>query len=124
MDGSDINNNISDTVPAPQDDDRGIVHIKRSTTPQDNERGVVRWKNRLKMAWYSFYSMIIFTIILWFVLPYFYVHFGIPPEPWVANITSSAEWLYITFGSVILGYMGTTAWTVRGKKIQVDEKDF
>jgi Na+-driven multidrug efflux pump len=67
-----------------------------------------KWANRQRMAWYSFWTMIILTLILWFVVPEWYNYMNIDSKIWTENITSSAEWLYITLGSVILGYMGTS----------------
>lgn len=67
-----------------------------------------KWKNRTRMAWYSFWAMIAFTLMLWFAVPTWYVYMGIEAKSWTQDITSSAEWLYLTLGSVILGYMGTS----------------
>ena len=101
------------------------VSIKFSPDRDKNDkRYLIRWKNRQRMAWYSFIAMIVFTVLLWFVVPVWYVHMSVNAQQWTENITSSAEWIYITFSGIILGYMGSTAWMVKGKNIEVNEDDY
>lgn len=91
----------------------------------DNEKRLtIRWNNRRRMAWLSFWFMIIFTFTLWFILPVWYKYMDVDQEHWIENITNSSEWLYITFGSVIIGYMGSTAYMLKGKQIEVNESDY
>ncbi|PCJ96834.1 MAG: hypothetical protein COA52_01085 [Hyphomicrobiales bacterium] len=100
-----------------------LIH-KEGDEIQDGKRYLVRWKNRQKMAWLSFWFLIFFTFILWFVLPVWYNHMSVDSQKWTVHITNSAEWLYITLGTVIIGYMGSTAYILGGKKIAVNEEDY
>jgi hypothetical protein len=103
----------------------GSVSIKISEDRDSNDtRYLIRWKNRQRMAWYSFIAMIVFTFLLWFVVPVWYQYMSVPAQEWTDNITSSAEWIYITFSGIVLGYMGSTAWMVKGKNVEVNEEDY
>jgi hypothetical protein len=102
----------------------GSVSIKYSPDRDSGDKSLIRWKNRQRMAWYSFYAMIIFTVLLWFVVPVWYTRMDVSAQEWTENITDSAEWIYITFSGIILGYMGSTAWMVKGKNVTVNEEDY
>ena len=90
----------------------------------DETRYLVRWKNRQRMAWLSFYAMIFYTFFLWAVIPVWYQYMSVDAQQWTVHITDSSEWLYIVLGSVIIGYMGSTAYMIGGKKIEVKESDY
>ena len=104
--------------------------LQKVTIDQDDKREgeetryLVRWKNRQKMAWYSFIGIIFFTVFLWAVIPVWYNYMSVDAQLWTVHITESSEWLYITFGSVIIGYMGSTAYMIGGKSIEVKESDY
>jgi predicted nucleic acid-binding Zn ribbon protein len=98
--------------------------IKSPDRTEDEAGKLITWRNRKRMAWLSFYGIILYTLVLWFVLPVYYNHAGVDQQIWVQQVADSTGWLYSVFGGVILGYMGTTAWAVRGKDIQVDERDY
>lgn len=60
------------------------------------ERFVDRWRNRRRLAWLAFLSMLIGTILLWFVVP--------------INRVSALEepivWFYISMLGIVGAYVG------------------
>lgn len=58
----------------------------------------LKWKNRRRMAWVSLISMIIFTALLFFVIP----------ESRIKILSEVIVWFYFVMTSVIGAYMGFT----------------
>lgn len=67
---------------------------------KSNGNGEVRWKNRRRMAWTAMVSMLIVTLLAFFVIP----------EPRLALLSDVITWFYFGMVSVIGAYMGFTTW--------------
>jgi len=63
-----------------------------------------RWRNRRKMAWVSLISMLVVTILAFFVIP----------ESRLVLLSEVITWFYFGMVSVIGAYMGFTTWASKG----------
>lgn len=59
-----------------------------------------RWRNRRKMAWVSLISMLVVTLLAFFVIP----------ESRLSLLSEVITWFYLGMVSVIGAYMGFTTW--------------
>lgn len=122
--GEDFNQELDNSSDEGFDNGDNDKRVSAEFRKPKNENIIVRWKNRQRMAWLSFWAMIAFTLLLWFVVPVWYNHMNVDGQVWTQNITDSSEWIYITFSGIILGYMGSTAWMVKGKDVRFNEDDY
>lgn len=65
-----------------------------------NGNSQIRWKNRRRMAWTAMISMLVVTLLAFFVIP----------EPRLALLSDVITWFYFGMVSVIGAYMGFTTW--------------
>jgi Na+-driven multidrug efflux pump len=100
------------------------IKITRGGNGEEDKGYLVRWKQRQRMAWVSLWFMLGFTMVEWMILPPYFKYMDIPTSEWTTLISSTSDWMYITLGSVILGYMGSTAYMLKGRNIQVKDKDY
>ena len=92
--------------------------------PPEDKKKLVTWRNRKAMAWISLYAILIYTFVLWFILPVWYDYATVTQQEWIEQVADSSAWLYSVLGGVIVGDMGTTTWAVKGQGIKVDERDY
>jgi hypothetical protein len=73
---------------------------------QNNElNNKIRWKNRRRMAWSAFVSILVVTALCLFVIP----------ESRLKILTEIITWFYFINGGIIAAYMGfTTMASIKG----------
>lgn len=73
----------------------------------------VTWKNRRKMAWYSFWIFIAITVSVLFMM-----HYGTaaPDEKKLEQIVNIYFYFCSVIGAIILGYMGFTTLPWLGRR--------
>lgn len=64
----------------------------------DSDTWKDRWKNRRRMAWAAFVSMMVVTLLLFYTVP----------DSKLDKLDDVVIWFYGTMATLILGYMGTT----------------
>ncbi|QIG70607.1 hypothetical protein EVB91_051 [Rhizobium phage RHph_I1_18] len=74
----------------------------------------VRWENRKRLAVRAFYALLVYTLLYWFMLPWFFTYVGVAAL-WLTAIQDSYTWFAFTMMGVILGYMGFTTLPFIGK---------
>ena len=75
---------------------------ENENTPEDLMHK--RWRNRRRMAWVSLISMLVVTILAFFVIP----------ESRLVLLSEVITWFYFGMVSVIGAYMGFTTWASKG----------
>lgn len=67
---------------------------------KENITNRLRWKNRRRMAWTALISMLIVTLMAFFVIP----------DTKLTLLSEVITWFYFSMASVIGAYMGFTTW--------------
>ena len=75
---------------------------ENENTPEDLMHK--RWRNRIRMAWVSLISMLVVTILAFFVIP----------ESRLVLLSDVITWFYFGMVSIIGSYMGFTTWASKG----------
>lgn len=80
-----------DTSEETGDDSKSMTFFKGN-----GERQVDRWRNRRRLAWLAFTSLIVGTILLWFVVPINRVE----------ALSEPIVWFYISMVGIVGAYVG------------------
>lgn len=81
---------------------------------EQKEPVTISWATRKKLAIQAFRAFLFYTLIYWFLVPWFLNVIDVG-SLWVEPIQESYSWFAITTMGVVLGYMGFTTLPFIGK---------
>lgn len=69
------------------------------------------WRNRRRMAWISFFSMLVVTALCFFWVP----------ESRLEKLSDVITWYYMAMASIVGAYMGFTTWASKSGESQYQQ---